>query len=76
MNDAAIEQLRIAAEACETNAPINDARGDTEQAAMERKLSGMYRAAMFELATREPITIVQDRPISDSEIGLKGVQDE
>jgi hypothetical protein len=43
---SAVEALRIAAEVCETNAPINDRRGDADQAALERQNSAEYREAI------------------------------
>ncbi len=46
---AAIETLRIAAEVCETNAPINEAEGKNDQAELERKNATEYRAAILVL---------------------------
>lgn len=45
----AIAQLTISAEVCETNAPINDAEGNHEQAALERKNAQSFRAAISRL---------------------------
>lgn len=46
---AAIEQLTISAEVCETNAPISEAEGNHEQAELERKNASAYRAAIARL---------------------------
>lgn len=40
---AAIAQLQINAEICENNAPINEAEGNLEQAALERSNAKSYR---------------------------------
>lgn len=48
-HDAAIAQLTISAEICENNAPINEARGDFDQAELERKNAEGYRAAIAAL---------------------------
>lgn len=42
----AIEQLKISAETCETNAPINEAEGNLDQAALERSNAAAYREAI------------------------------
>ena len=51
---SAIEVLRIAAEVCENNAPINEARGDVDQAELERKNAAEYRAAIEVLTAAAP----------------------
>ncbi len=43
---AAIEQLKISAEVCENNAPINEAEGNISQAALERDNAAAYREAI------------------------------
>lgn len=43
---AAISQLYIKAETCETNAPINEAEGDIDQAQLERDNAKSYRDAI------------------------------
>lgn len=48
-HEAAIAQLLIIAEACENNAPINEARGNHAQAELERKNAADYRAAIARL---------------------------
>lgn len=47
--DSAIAQLTISAEVCETNAPINEAEGNHEQAAIERKNAQSFRDAIARL---------------------------
>lgn len=42
----AIAQLEISAQVCETNAPINEAEGNHEQAQLERDNAAAYRAAI------------------------------
>ncbi len=49
---AAIAQPTQAAEVCENNAPINEAEGNHEQAALERSNAQDYRSA---IATLEAI---------------------
>jgi hypothetical protein len=51
MYDAAISQLMISAENCENNAPIHEAEGNVEQAALSRANAESYRAAIAALAT-------------------------
>lgn len=51
-HSAAIERLKQAAEACENNAPINEAEGNHEQAALDRSNAQAYRSA---IATLEAI---------------------
>lgn len=46
---AAIEQLRVSAETCEGNAPIHEAMGNAEQAALSRANAANYRAAIARL---------------------------
>lgn len=46
---AAIAQLEISAQVCETNAPINEASGNHEQAQLERDNAAAYRAAIARL---------------------------
>lgn len=46
---AAIAQLLIAAETCDTNAPINEAEGNHEQAKLERENARDYRLAIASL---------------------------
>lgn len=46
MNQAAITALTINAETCENNAPIHEAEGKHEQAAMDRANATAYRAAI------------------------------
>lgn len=43
--DYAIDELRRSAETCEHNAPIQEAKGDHEQAKLCRELAKDYRAA-------------------------------
>lgn len=43
---AAIEQLKISAEVCENNAPINEDEGNISQAALERDNAAAYREAI------------------------------
>lgn len=43
---AAIAQLQINADVCETNAPINEAAGETAQAQLERDNAQSYREAI------------------------------
>lgn len=45
----AIEQLKISAEICENNAPINETEGSLEQAALERENATAYREAILVL---------------------------
>lgn len=45
----AIEQLKISAEVCENNAPINEAEGNASQAALERDNAVAYREAILVL---------------------------
>jgi hypothetical protein len=47
---AAIAELTRAAETCEHNAPIHEAEGSAEQAALSRGNAANYRAAMQALA--------------------------
>lgn len=49
---AAVSSLQVAAEVCETNAPINEARGDIAQAKLERDNAAEYRAAIKRLLLR------------------------
>lgn len=46
---AAIAQLEVSAQVCETNAPINEAEGNHEQAKLERDNAVAYRAAIAHL---------------------------
>lgn len=46
---AAIANLKISAEVCETNAPINEAEGNHDQAKLERDNAESYRAAIASL---------------------------
>jgi hypothetical protein len=46
MFDAAIERLTVAAEICETNAPIHESEGRHEQAALSRANAENYRYAI------------------------------
>ena len=48
-HESAIAQLTISAEVCETNAPINEAEGNHDQAALERSNAAAYRAAIARL---------------------------
>lgn len=48
--EPAITQLGICAETCETNAPIHEAEGRTEQAALSRANAASYRAAIERLS--------------------------
>jgi hypothetical protein len=43
--EPAIEELQRRAETCEHNAPIHEAAGDADQAALDRRLAESYRAA-------------------------------
>ncbi len=45
----AITQLEIALDIVETNAPINEAEGNLEQAQLERECAASYRAAIEKL---------------------------
>ncbi|MCY1414007.1 hypothetical protein D3C76_538200 [compost metagenome] len=47
---AAIERLKQAAEACENNAPIHEAEGEHEQAALDRTNAQAYRSAIDALS--------------------------
>lgn len=49
MFDAAICQLTISAETCENNAPIHEAEGRIEQAALSRSNAESYRSAIAAL---------------------------
>lgn len=51
---AAMAQLEVAAETCEHNAPIHEAEGNLEQAALSRANAENYRAAIARLAYGEP----------------------
>ena len=64
---SAIESLRIAAEVCEHNAPLNDAAGNADQAAIERKNAAEYRAAIEVLKGHKP-----DDPITPNLAGGPG----
>lgn len=46
---AAIAQLEVSAQVCETNAPINEAEGNHEQAKLERDNAAAYRVAIAHL---------------------------
>lgn len=46
---AAIAQLTVSAEICETNAPINEREGNHEQAELERSNAVAYREAIARL---------------------------
>lgn len=48
-HESAIAQLEISVQVCETNAPINDAEGNHEQAQLERDNAAAYRAAIAHL---------------------------
>ena len=43
---AAIEQLEIAKDVCDVNAPINEAEGNADQAALERRNSAVFAQAI------------------------------
>lgn len=45
----AIAQLMLSAETCEANAPIHEAEGNAEQAALSRSNAASYRAAIAAL---------------------------
>lgn len=45
-HSAAVAALQVAAETCETNAPIHEAEGNVEQAALSRSNAQSYRAAI------------------------------
>lgn len=47
--EAAIAQLEVSAETCENNAPIWEAEGNHEQAALSRANAESYRAAICQL---------------------------
>lgn len=46
MYEYAIAQLEIALDNVKINAPINDAKGNYEQADLERECAGSYQAAI------------------------------
>lgn len=50
----AIEQLRIALSVVETNAPINEAEGNLDQAALQRSLAKSFTTAIAMLDSAEP----------------------
>lgn len=50
MYEAAIIQLTVGAEIAENNAPIFEAEGNHEQAALSRSNAANYRAAIKELS--------------------------
>jgi hypothetical protein len=54
---ASINQLKLALEVCETNEPINRARGDEAQADLEAQNSADFRQAItvLEAASNGPI---------------------
>jgi len=54
---ASIDQLKIALEVCETNEPINRARGDESQADLEASNAADFRQAIaiLEAANHGPI---------------------
>lgn len=54
----AIAQLIDSAERCETNAPIQEAEGNAEQAAHCRQLSHSYRCAIGALERLEAASTV------------------
>ena len=50
---AAIAQLGISADVCENNAPIHEAEGNAEQAALSRANAESYRAGIEALKSLE-----------------------
>jgi hypothetical protein len=52
-HEAAIAELDRSAETCEHNAPIHEAEGNAEQAALSRANAQGYRAAIEALSREE-----------------------
>mgnify|MGYP001191846849 CR=1 FL=1 len=50
---AAIAQLSVSAETCENNAPIHEAEGNAEQAALSRANAVAYRSAIATLESAD-----------------------